>query len=102
MSSLCPSRWDKTYWLARILINSDRYGAIGSRANTLRLLASNLRQVLDLPLESQAKLLELRSVLQNTMVESLGTYSAKRRQAIEQLFQVLGEELQSVKDYEVH
>jgi hypothetical protein len=41
------SPWDNVYWFARMLINGDKYGAIGSDDTLLSDIAISLRQVLD-------------------------------------------------------
>lgn len=39
--------WHKTYWFARMLINSDKYGGIGKDSKLLAGLSSQLRIILD-------------------------------------------------------
>ncbi len=44
--SILENAWDNTYWFARMLINSDRYGGIGGDATLMSSLAAGLRTIL--------------------------------------------------------
>lgn len=45
--SILENPWDNVYWFARMLVNSDRYGGIGTESKTMMSLVSGLRSIID-------------------------------------------------------
>lgn len=54
--STLSSPWRNVYWFARMLISSDKYGAVGKDGKLMVSLTSKLRTVLDQPLTDDEKL----------------------------------------------
>ena len=96
--------WDNVYWFSRMLINSDKYGGVGTDSQTMSNVATSIRSILDSKeLEkddenSKFKILSetIRNVLLHNRRKGTGKY-----QAIELLCDDLIEKMDSTKDFEV-
>jgi hypothetical protein len=93
--------WFQSYWYARMLISSDKYGGIGKNSKTLSELSAAVRSVVD---TSRARSREelcaiLMATIRNLLLARYRN-GAKRRQ-VELLCDDLGERLLSPQDFEV-
>ena len=98
------SPWDNVYWFSRMLINSDRYGSIGSKSNILLTLAETINAVInskDFKKEDETSQIDILSeTVRNVLLKGRKEETAKY-QAIERFCTDLKEEIKSVKDFEV-
>jgi len=100
-SQVAGSPWDNVYWFARMLINADKYGAVGTDTSTLRQLASGIRTVLiSVPAQDDATAMQagmeaIRRILYSRW------HHTKKAISVEQLCTDLAEKLLTRMDFEV-
>lgn len=61
---LINNPWENAYWFARILINNDKYGAIGKESKLMAELASGLRNLMSNQADQEIQLGLLKSFIQ--------------------------------------
>ncbi|HOJ18106.1 MAG TPA: hypothetical protein PLT92_06050 [Ignavibacteriaceae bacterium] len=93
------NRWNNVYWFSRILINNDKYVAIGKEPKLLSTLASSLRLVVK---ESKGKdTLSLQKQTLRNIIENRYSKTNTRRQRVQLLLAELDKEILSPEDMEI-
>ena len=90
--------WNKSYWFARMLINSDKYGGIGKENKLLKKITSTL-SLLDLPKESDILHLQKRA-LENILKERFQK-AKKKIHLIDNFLSDLDEEIRNEDDMKI-
>ncbi len=92
------SPWRNVYWFARMLLNTDQYGAIGKKENFISNLAVEIESILNCDSLNEN---EKYKVCRNTIlknIEESAKAGTKAAYAAENLSMALDEELKSVED----
>lgn len=93
------NKWHNVYWFSRMLINNDKYVAIGKEPRLLATLASSLRLVAK---ESKGKnTLELQKRTLRNIIEERYSRTTSRDSRVQRMLQELDEEIATVADMEV-
>jgi hypothetical protein len=100
--SQLENKWENIYWFARMLINNDKYGGIGSDNKLLVRLASTLKLVAD---ENKSRKREYILSLQKETIKSILTDRFKnatsRKDRVLRLYQDLDNEIRDLQDMEI-
>lgn len=89
--------FDKVYWFARMFINSDQYGGIGSNSELMLRLASLINRNLDNLKKNPDKIQVIKKVVFNLLIESKRKGS-QIRERVEKLCHDLDEMIEDWKD----
>lgn len=93
------NRWHNVYWFSRMLINNDKYIAVGKEPKLLSTLASSLRLVAK---ESKGKdTLNLQKQTLRNIVEERYKKTASRDNRVQRMLSELDEEIKTLEDMEV-
>jgi len=93
------NRWHNVYWFSRMLINNDKYIAVGKEPKLLSILASSLRLVAK---ESKGKdTLNLQKQTLRNIIEERYKKTTSRDHRVQKLLTDLDEEIQTVDDMDV-
>jgi len=93
------NRWHNVYWFSRILINNDKYIAVGKEPKLLSTLASSLRLVAK---ESKGKdTLNLQKQTLRNIIEERYKKTASRDNRVQRMLSELDEEINTLDDMEV-
>lgn len=93
------NRWHKVYWFSRMLINNDKYVAVGKESKLLSTLASSLRLV---GIESKGQnTLNLQKQTLKNIIEDRYKKTASRDNRVQRMLSELDEEISTIKDMEV-
>jgi hypothetical protein len=93
------NRWHNIYWFSRMLINNDKYIAVGKEPKLLSALASSLRLVAR---ESKGKdTLNLQKQTLRNIIEDRYKKSASRENRVQRMLAELDEEINTLDDMEV-
>ncbi|OPZ99877.1 MAG: hypothetical protein BWY70_00863 [Bacteroidetes bacterium ADurb.Bin408] len=93
------NRWHKVYWFSRMLINNDKYIAIGKEPGLLSTIASSLRIVAG---EHQKKnTLKIQKQTLRNIIEERYKKTSSRNNRVQRLLQELEEEIETLQDMEV-
>lgn len=98
--NLLDNPWHNVYWFARMLINSDQYGGIGSNSQRMIELAASIQTAFDHSKNSEQQLEILRRLIQTKML-SRTRKGTKKRVQVEHLVKDVLERIETVKDVEV-
>jgi len=104
IENIISNPWDNVYWFSRMLINSDKYGSIGSDSKTMINVATSIRSILDseeIKNEDELSKFEILSkTVRNVFLHNKKEGTAKYR-AILSLCDDLIKKMDSTKDFEV-
>lgn len=93
------NRWHNVYWFSRMLINNDKYIAVGKEPKLLSTLASSLRLVAK---ESKGKdTLSLQKQTLRNIIEERYKKTASRDNRVQRMLAELDEEIITLDDMEV-
>lgn len=93
------NRWHNVYWFSRMLINNDKYIAIGKEPKLLSILAGSLRLVAK---ESKGKdTLNLQKQTLRNIIEERYKNSASKDDRVQRLLLEIDEEINTHEDMEV-
>lgn len=93
------NRWHNVYWFSRMLINNDKYIAVGKEPKLLSTLASSLRLVAK---ESKGKdTLNLQKQTLRNIIEERYKKTASRDNRVQRMLTELDEEINTLDDMEV-
>lgn len=93
------NRWHNVYWFSRMLINNDKYIAVGKEPKLLSTLASSLRLVAK---ESKGKdTLNLQKQTLRNIIEERYKKTASRDNRVQRMLLELDEEINTLDDMEV-
>jgi len=93
------NRWHNVYWFSRMLINNDKYIAVGKEPKLLSTLASSLRLVAK---ESKGKdTLSLQKQTLRNIIEERYKKTASRDNRVQRMLDELDEEINTLEDMEV-
>lgn len=93
------NRWHNVYWFSRMLINNDKYIAVGKEPKLLSTLASSLRLVAK---ESKGKdTLNLQKQTLRNIIEERYKKTASRDNRVQRMLSELNEEINTLDDMEV-
>lgn len=93
------NRWHNVYWFSRMLINNDKYIAVGKEPKLLSTLASSLRLVAK---ESKGKdTLNLQKQTLRNIIEERYKKTASRDNRVQRMLSELDEEINTLDDMEV-
>jgi hypothetical protein len=93
------NRWHNVYWFSRMLINNDKYVAVGKEPKLLSTLASSLRLVAK---ESKGKdTLSLQKQTLRNIIEERYKKTASRDNRVQRLLSELDEEINTLDDMDV-
>jgi len=93
------NRWHNVYWFSRMLINNDKFIAIGKEPKLLSTIASSLRLV---GKESKGKdTLNLQKQTLRNIVEERYKKTASRENRVQRMLSELDEEINTFEDMEV-
>lgn len=93
------NRWHNVYWFSRMLINNDKYIAVGKEPKLLSTLASSLRL---LAKESKGKdTLNLQKQTLRNIIEERYKKTASRDNRVQRMLSELDEEINTLDDMEV-
>lgn len=93
------NRWHNVYWFSRMLINNDKYIAVGKEPKLLSTLASSLRLVAK---ESKGKdTLNLQKQTLRNIIEERYKKTVSRDNRVQRLLSELDEEINTLDDMEV-
>ncbi len=93
------NRWHNVYWFSRMLINNDKYVAIGKEPKLLSTLASSLRLVAK---ESKGKdTLNLQKQTLRNIIEERYRKTSSRDNRVQRMLIELEEEIKTLEDMEV-
>jgi hypothetical protein len=93
------NRWHNVYWFSRMLINNDKYIAVGKEPKLLSTLASSLRL---LAKESKGKdTLNLQKQTLRNIIEERYKKTASRDNRVQRMLTELDEEINTLDDMEV-
>ena len=90
--------WRNVYWFARMLINGDKYGAVGKESEFLVQLASSLRGVLADPSHSNEFKIELSKGIFKRLVEKRFSKATAKSARVKLFFEDLTNKLLTVDD----
>jgi len=97
--SYIQNRWHNVYWFSRMLINNDKYIAVGKEPKLLSTLASSLRLVAK---ESKGKdTLNLQKQTYRNIIEERYKKTASRDNRVQRMLSELDEEINTLEDMEV-
>jgi len=93
------NRWHNVYWFSRMLINNDKYIAVGKEPKLLSTLASSLRL---LAKESKGKdTLSLQKQTLRNIIEDRYKKTTSRDNRVQRMLDELDEEINTLEDMEV-
>ncbi|HET9057191.1 MAG TPA: hypothetical protein VFN30_10130 [Chitinophagaceae bacterium] len=93
------NRWHNVYWFSRMLINNDKYIAIGKEPRLLSLLASSLRLVAK---ESKGKnTLALQKQTLRNIIEERYKKTASKDNRVQRMLLELDKEITAIEDMDV-
>ncbi len=93
------NRWHNVYWFSRMLINNDKYIAVGKEPKLLSTLASSLRLVAK---ESKGKdTLNLQKQTLRNIIEARYKKTTSRDNRVQRMLTELDEEINTLDDIEV-
>jgi len=93
------NRWHNVYWFSRMLINNDKYIAVGKEPKLLSTLASSLKLVTK---ESKGKdTLNLQKQTLRNIIEERYKKTASRDNRVQRMLSELDEEIKTLEDMEV-
>jgi len=93
------NRWHNVYWFSRMLINNDKYIAVGKEPKLLSILASSLRLVVK---ESKGKdTLNLQKQTLRNIIEERYKKTASRDNRVQRMLAELEDEINTLEDMEV-
>lgn len=93
------NRWHNVYWFSRMLINNDKYIAVGKEPKLLSTLASSLRLVAK---ESKGKdTLNLQKQTLRNIIEERYKKTVSRDNRVQRMLSELDEEINTLDDMEV-
>ena len=93
------NRWHNVYWFSRMLINNDKYIAVGKEPKLLSTLASSLRLVAK---ESKGKdTLNLQKQTLKNIIEERYKKTASRDNRVQRMLAELNEEINTLDNMEV-
>lgn len=93
------NRWHNVYWFSRMLINNDKYIAVGKEPKLLSTLASSLRLVAK---ESKGKdTLNLQKQTLRNIIEERYKKTTSRNNRVQRMLSELDEEINTLDDMEV-
>lgn len=93
------NRWHNVYWFSRMLINNDKYIAVGKEPKLLSTLASSIRLVAK---ESKGKdTLNLQKQTLRNIIEERYKKTASRDNRVQRMLSELDEEINTLDDMEV-
>lgn len=93
------NRWHNVYWFSRMLINNDKYVAIGKEPKLLSTLASSLRLIAK---ENKGKdTLNLQKQTLRNIIEERYKNSTSKNNRLQRMIADLEEEIKTVEDMEV-
>lgn len=92
--------WNNAYWFARMLINSDQYGGIGTDSSKMIDVASSIQAVFDRPKDSERQLETLKGVIQSRLLAGIREGTKRQTYAIRLIDAILAR-IDSLKDVEV-
>jgi len=93
------NRWHNVYWFSRMLINNDKYIAVGKEPKLLSTLASSLRLVAK---ESKGKdTLNLQKQTLRNIIEERYKKTASRDNRVQRMLSELDEEINTLDDMDV-
>lgn len=93
------NRWHNVYWFSRMLINNDKYIAVGKEPKLLVSLASSLRLIIN-ESNNDETIKILKQTLRN-IVEERYKKTASRNLRVKKLLDDLDEKIKSIDDMEV-
>lgn len=102
INQLLKSPWNKVYWFARNLINTDKYGGIGSDSKLIAKLSSSLKDIVDNKNDANEKdLLDLAKDTMKNILEERFQNARTRLSRVKLLLSNLYEEINSLDDLQV-
>ncbi|MBX2996871.1 MAG: hypothetical protein KF893_00060 [Caldilineaceae bacterium] len=94
------SAWNNVYWFARMLINSDQYGGVGTNSRRLIDLGESIRTALELASNGDHQIEAIRDVIATQLMAGSRAGTRSRIQ-VEALMEALLERINSVQDAEI-
>ena len=93
------NRWNNVYWFARMLINSDKYIAVGKEPKLLSIIASSLRLIAK---ENKGEdTLNLQKQALRNIIEERYQNAVSRGGRVQRMLADLSEEIRTLEDMEV-
>lgn len=93
------NKWHNVYWFSRMLINNDKYVAIGKEPKLLSLLSSSLRLIAK---ESKGKdTLDLQKKTLRNVIEERYKKTSSRDNRVQKMLKELDEEINTPEDMDV-
>lgn len=94
--------WDNVYWFARMLIASDKYGGVGSDAETMLGVSSTIRTTIDkLREQPEDEIVKVASDAVFTLLINRWKNAVKKVQLVKNLCKDLKDKLLTIQDIEV-
>lgn len=104
LENIISNPWDNVYWFARMLINSDKYGSIGSDSSLMRDISRTVQTILTAREfeneEEDFKINLLTRSIENILLKGRSAKTAKYN-AIKLLYNDILKELETINDFEV-
>lgn len=95
------SPWEKVYWFARMLINSDQYGGIGSDSHRMNALASAIKTAIEQSNDDEHIVMEfLNQKLKNILLEGRKPGTSIYH-SLEKLYMDLQDDLITLTDFKI-
>jgi hypothetical protein len=95
------NRWHNAYWFSRILINKDKYVALGKENKLLATIASSLRLIESTNKNSPATTISLQKQALRNLIEERYKKTTSTEGRVQTLLRELDEMIKTVEDMEV-
>lgn len=92
------SSWRNVYWFARMLLNTDQYGALGKKEELMTLLVSELEAIIEQPHLSDQEKKDICLNILNKRVHSFAREGSKLSALYENFIETVEEEVKTVTD----
>lgn len=98
--SKIQNRWHNVYWFSRMLINNDKYVAVGKEPRLLSTIASSLRLIAKENISKQDTLILQKQTLRN-IIEERYKRTSSRTGRVKKMLNDLDKEIQTPEDIDV-
>jgi hypothetical protein len=96
---LTSSPWENVYWFARMLTNSDKYGAVGTDSATMLLISIGIRSILNFEKREETAVEVSMNFIENLLLRQWS--ETKKAMAVKQLIEDVRKRVISTSDLEV-
>jgi len=104
IEKIISNPWDNVYWFSRMLINSDKYGGVGTESNTMINVSTSIRSIMtskELQKENEVNKFDILSKTVRNVFLSGRNKGSLKYNAVKSLCDDLFEKMDSTKDFEV-